>query len=308
MLLNEKDLLTTTGNGELLYRWNGHVFNELVLPNGKVIVTDPYQYGVKNPYVPAPHVQAGDWVRGCDYVLITHIHSDHIRDLPYLLQKYPDCEVVVPALSAIPMLMEYDLHHMKYRFQLVSENDRLEFPDFTLECFLGKHNLNMEPKGSPFYAENIPYREQPRMQDADGNFCPIKTAASISGTLDMINYRITTKEGYSILIWGGILSSEHRRFHYRGTKPDLMLNQLASANIGGDRDHPVVTDMGDFLAEIQPKLIMPEHHEKFTWENLESVGRQVVERVNACGKDVDYFNPIPGKWYVLKDGIQRLKE
>ena len=64
-------------------RWLGYVCFEIVLPSGKVLVTDPY--------IDCSPTAPVNWeeVTGADYIALTHGHYDHITTSPEIqLQSY----------------------------------------------------------------------------------------------------------------------------------------------------------------------------------------------------------------------------
>ncbi|AGF58166.1 hypothetical protein B0P06_003522 [Clostridium saccharoperbutylacetonicum] len=295
----DKDMAISTWDENSLpsvrIKWNGYAFNEIKLPNGKTIVIDPYYHNVDNKYVLDKTKTAADIVDSCDYVLFTHTHFDHSQDFPYILKKYPLVPVVMPESAITPFNYVYEIMSLNYNVQGVSNNDKLEFPDFTLETFLGKHttrkDISKDPKTIPIYFNK------------DGEFDPFVFEFFETGTI-VLNYKITTKEGFTILIWGGQLPSEYRKYNYLGTNPDLMFYQMAANNLGdgttfntGNRENPVATMLGDFIASVNPKAAVPYHQEKFSMDDLNSIGKQCAERGNLKGTATSFVSPKTHKWY-----------
>ena len=63
-------------------RWLGTACFEIVLPSGKTMVLDPY---MDDSYT-API--RSDQIEGCDYILITHGHFDHVTDVGKLADRF----------------------------------------------------------------------------------------------------------------------------------------------------------------------------------------------------------------------------
>ncbi|OAA90729.1 MBL fold metallo-hydrolase [Clostridium ljungdahlii] len=276
-------------------KWNGYAFNEIKLPNGKNIVIDPYYHNVDNKYILDKTKTAADIVDGCDYVLFTHTHFDHSQDFPYILKKYPRVPVVMPEAAISSFNYTYEIMSLNYNVQGVSNNDKLEFPDFTLETFFGKHTtrnyITEDPKTVPLYFGK------------DGKFDPLKLDFFETGTI-ILNYKITTKEGFTILIYGGQIPSDFRKYNYIGTNPDLMFYQMAANNLGdgsklniGNRENPVATMLGDFIASVNPKMALPYHQEKFSMNTLYSISKQCAKRANLKGTTTGFIAPETHKWY-----------
>lgn len=295
----EKDMKTSAwdenSSSSVRVKWNGYAFNEIKLPNGKNIVIDPYYNGVDSKYTLDKTKTAADIVDGADYVLFTHTHFDHSQDFPYILKKYPRVPVVMHERAVTSFSYAQQIAAINYNVQGVSNNDKLEFPDFTLETFLGKHTTR-DGEQEDLKANSMYF-------DKDGKFDPLKYEFFETGNI-ILNYKITTKEGFTILIWGGQIPSDYRKSNYAGMKPDLMYYQMAANNLGdgttlntGNREKPVATMLGDFIASINPKMAVPYHQEKFKMEDLHSIGQQSAERGNLKGTTTGFVTPETHKWY-----------
>lgn len=149
----------------------------------------------------------------------------------------------------------------------------------------------------------LPYTRQSQYQKEDGGFDYAKILYALDGT-DIRNYRITLPDGLSILIWTGQLSEDRRKYIYYGMQPDVMFVQLAATNLGGSRDAPDASDLADFILKVQPKVVLPIHQEKFSWDILEEVARQCNARFDAAEKDIRFLVPRCAVWYQLLRGAQ----
>jgi L-ascorbate metabolism protein UlaG (beta-lactamase superfamily) len=63
-------------------RWLGTACFEIVLPNRKTLIIDPYL----DESVSAPITS--DEIKGCDYIFLTHGHYDHVLDVGKLTQRF----------------------------------------------------------------------------------------------------------------------------------------------------------------------------------------------------------------------------
>ena len=63
-------------------RWCGHATFRLVLPDGRVIFIDPWL--TENPACPKGLKEPDR----CDFVVLTHGHSDHCDDVPALIRQF----------------------------------------------------------------------------------------------------------------------------------------------------------------------------------------------------------------------------
>jgi len=69
-------------NVALKMRWLGTACFEMVLPNKKTLMIDPYL----DDSVSAP-IASGE-IKGCDYILLTHGHYDHVLDVGKLAERF----------------------------------------------------------------------------------------------------------------------------------------------------------------------------------------------------------------------------
>lgn len=305
-------LSTVDGKGQIRYRWNGCVFNEIVLPNGKVIVTDPYWYGINNQYIADNTVKAGKWVSGCDYLLLTHIHGDHVADVPSVLDYYPLAEVVLP-LGGMPYFCSnYNVGPMAFDLIGVVGGQHLEFEDFSLDVFGGRHTFNTN---QAVHIDDNKTAVIDKWRDADGRVDAEKMHSWMFGnwgTSHFCNYLITTKpEGFKILIYGGRLMYDPFRYQYVGMKPDLMFYQAANPNLGNPywgtdkhidlniKENIKTDDVANFVASVEAGSCMPSHQEKFSMENLKYIAGSCAEKGIAAGIQTQYFVPNNNEWYVF---------
>lgn len=292
---------------QIKIRWNSYAFCEIVLPNGIVIVTDPYQFGANPEVVAEPdyakHIDktAAEIVERCDYILVSHTHFDHVDDLKYLMEKFPDARLIVPDMSCLSLVIHNNFNPLRMNIILVGDNDRLEFDDFTLDCYRGKHTVFAST--DPFYQTiskgERPYREDPRYQNPDGGFNAPEAEFFADGGLDFRNYLITTGEGMKIFLWAGQIKEDFRRRRYYGMKPDVMFVQVAGTNIGGDRKNPSGATISEFTMDVEPRLVLPIHQEKFTYACLDQIKEQCERSYAENGRTTRFFSPKAYVWNTI---------
>ena len=170
---------------ELKVRWINYCCYEMLLPNGKEILIDPCIdiSGKRQDFSPADF-------QGADYVLLSHTHGDHILDLKYIAEKFKP-NIFVGSLSAYSLAKDLNLD-LDEIFP-VTPGEKFELPDFTLEVFRGKHTwLNREDNRVNTWIE----KDNP-------DFPKTIAEANAVGSIEYMDYLITTKENLRIFITGG---------------------------------------------------------------------------------------------------------
>ena len=127
---------------------------EILLPNEKTILIDPFFPGEKTG------VRSREAVMGADYVLITHTHFDHEIDLGYFVEKY-NSRVFVGVLSAMAAMK---FHKIPYdNIFPVFPGQQFTLDDFILEAWQAKHN----PSGGRIFSpdHDMANKERLGLQD-----------------------------------------------------------------------------------------------------------------------------------------------
>ena len=109
---------------------------EIVLPNGKVILLDPFFTG--NQFDCG---KTREDVTGADYIILSHTHFDHDLDVGYFVKKF-DSKVFCGAMSAFELVKYHKIPYDNIFPVYPGQTYTLE--DFTVSFYQTKHN----PSGS----------------------------------------------------------------------------------------------------------------------------------------------------------------
>lgn len=294
----------------LKVRWSGVNFYEFVLPNGKTIVMDPYfddPNSTHNEYKYTPtDLPGGEWVNGADYVVLTHAHGDHVGELPSVLEKYPGAHVIAPE-HAMPSLIfqhENKINYSKHYFDAAGAHDKFVYHGFTLETCRSNHNLSKAPVTDTL--------DGSKYENADGSVNFYKLWAMIYER-EIMNMKITTDEGFTILIWNSEMQPdgigfESRSYFYENTNPDLFMYQVAGASLGYDRRNPECKHMGEFIASVKAQAALPEHQQHFSYNELDLMADKFSDICNGRGVGTHFLTPETGIWYgYTKDANGRVR-
>lgn len=283
----------------LKVRWSGVNFYEFVLPNGKTIVMDPYFDDPNNEhneykYTPTD-LPGGEWVHGADVVLLTHGHFDHTGELPSVLEHYPLAQVVVPehALPSVVWGHDNKINYAGKYFSEAGAHDRFQFDGFELETCRSNHNVSKRPVSDTLNAE--------KYLDENGKLDFYQLYRWIYER-EIMNMKITTDEGFTLLIWNSEMQAdgqgfESRPYFYRDANPDLFMYQVAGASFDYDRRNPNCQHMGEWIASVKGRTALPEHQQHFSYDELDAMAEKFSDICNDKGVGTHFLTPETGVWY-----------
>jgi len=261
-------------------RWITDACYEMVLPDGKVIVTDPDTYcaGLKG-------FSVNDF-SGADYILCTHTHYDHISDIGELAEKFHS-KIFVGIMGAPELCKYFDINY-NYIYP-VSPGESFECEDFTLEVFRAKHkefSLDRNLRYSVY---------RPRTIATMGG----KRAVELGhiGFLESLDFLITTQNYLRIMIVSGALTYRNIETTVKNKAPDIIIRQCSISQ------EP--EEFADVIARLGCQLVLPHHHQKLlNTGRMEEYTKKVNEILAIKAPYTKFFNPQPFKWYSISLGIR----
>lgn len=259
---------------------NGH---EIVLPNGKTILIDPYY-----PEKTQGHTQ--DDIQGADYVIITHTHFDHDLNLGYIARKF-NSKVILPAMAA---LAEAKYQRLTYdSIYPAFPNSKLTFPDFSLEVFQAKHNTLGTAAYDP--EVDVTYKMAGVKGDLD---------ADALGGIFSLDYLITTNNGFKILLASGQNVWEESISKFREIRPNMLIRQCSVRPLGQDMYSGSQVDaetLAKLFTSYNAQILVPFHMDsilkKWEPEKLDAYFGEVAAHVAKLDPGAVFLPPQAWKWY-----------
>lgn len=259
-------------------RWITCACFEIELPGGKKIITDPY---INDSF--SSTIKAED-VTGADYILITHTHFDHVTDVGYLADKY-NSKVLVGMLSAYDLATYYDMNFK--HILAVTNGDVFKFEDVTIEVLFGKH-IDLPFTASQLGADIAERHGYKGMERVNSN-----------GSIEFVNYLITTKNNIRILLWGGKVIDEQ---YYRigQLKPNIAIMQIPGNSMAA---------LSRFIGHIKPQIVIPHHHDSMKQPGplgIMDVDQYLADLVDAMKLDAPetaLLNADLGQWYQVNTSV-----
>ena len=211
-------------------------------------------------------------VEKCDYITLTHSHSDHIRDIPALMEKFP-AYLMCGEMTALPMMKWANVNPM--RIYPMSPNLELDMDKVKIKALYGRHGPlkgNAEERAVTF--ENHKFHGQNALTQELG----------LWGDFEYRNFLYTTPGGVKVLQWGNKIARPDQRNMLIAEQPDIGIIQVTGGNKAEDMaaackamglkvvivhhiDYPgdymrQVNALKEALAEIAPEIrfIVPEYN------------------------------------------------
>ena len=274
-------------------RWLGYVCFEVVLPDGKVLVIDPYI-----DYSPTSPIRCQD-VTGADYIAITHGHFDHITDIGTLVEKF-NSKVICSHQLAEPLtaLFAFDFANVVK----VTSGDDIVFGDLRIEVKRGQH-VNILAAMRAGY-ERSSGREATGMS-GDEVLAAAQSVAAQSqtpetrdmmqrirdarlGTGEQLNFVFQTSENLRIYVYSSGIY-EHLRQEVVDAHCNVFLPQLGGI---GPRQ------VAEVSALSGAEIVIPTHHDgggaKAMHRAVQRMAKHLAARTKAQVLDIE-----PGKWYEI---------
>lgn len=215
-------------------------------------------------------------IEKCDLITLTHVHWDHVTDIPRLMKKF-DPLLLTGEQSMIPMARWLDCNPT--RVYPMNPDVELDFDDVKIRALYGRHSQPKFTVGELHdrWKNNPILRADPELEQMQ-----------LLGSMETRNFLFTAPSGKSILIWGSNPTVEQRNL-LAAVHPDVAILQLSA------RDPAV---MAQFASEIGCKTLIPHHHDFFGRPeeyNLraEQLGEEFIRRV-PNGR---YIAPTHGEWF-----------
>ncbi len=259
-------------------RWLGTACFEIILPSGKVLLTDPFiDYSATAPIDTSQ-------LKGADYIALTHTHFDHCTDLGALVKKY-NSFVICSHLAGGSLCEFFDFKWTN--LVRVRGGDNVVFDDLRIEVKRAEHiymPITQEQELNMKFKPPLD-RMMPAMITAGLHQMPVRE-------MEMLNYVFQTGENLRIMMFGGGMFA-WQRHEIAAAKPNLLIIQAGNA-----------TETAEFAALSGAEVVIPHHHDmKFeeTHSRAKEIARELALKSRAHLLDVEH-----GRWYeiAVKASIQ----
>jgi L-ascorbate metabolism protein UlaG (beta-lactamase superfamily) len=270
-------------------RWLGYVCFEIVLPSGKVLVTDPYIDC--SPTAPIKW----DEVTGADYITLTHGHYDHITEVGALAHKF-NSRVICSHQVAEPLADFFALDSS--RVTQVTAGDRLAFGDLQIEVKRAEH-ISLVAVMRTAYQRVTGNEADPDMSlkdlmaavsgssagiPADDIRSKLRTAGIPGG--EQLNFIFQTSDHLRMYIYSAG-PEEHIRNEVKTSTANIFFVQL-----GGVK----ASDAAETASLSGAEWVIPTHHDGEGIEVMHKRARRMGEYLSRQSK-ARFLDIEHGKWY-----------
>lgn len=264
---------------------------QIVLPNGKIILIDPWFTG--NEF-PGGHTK--EEIEGADYIILTHAHFDHDLDIGYFVQKF-NSKVFCGVMCA---LEEVKFHKIPYdNIFPVFPNSTFTLEDFRIDFYQAKHNPSGGRTWSPEAIAPVAGHE----------------ACDTWGSIESLDFILTTKNNFRILCASGRVVWNDLYDVCREKAPDLVLRQAGVREGTGDMRTGKQVDaktLAKLMTSYGAQTIIPFHHDvMIKREGLEAVNRymdEVAEEVSRLDPGAQFLNPVAWQWYSVGSDVIAMED
>jgi L-ascorbate metabolism protein UlaG (beta-lactamase superfamily) len=174
-----------------------------------------------------------------DHVVLSHLHWDHISELPEIENKFHP--YIFTGAQGSELLANWIDCNTSLIFPMYPEQE-VDMGPFRIKNLYNRHtNVQSTYRRGKNKIADYPFiADFPGMIDLQG-----------IGGMEMSSYLITFENGFTLLFWGGEIAY-NQVARLRNLEPDVALMQYS-------RQKP--EDLAELAYAINPKYLIPHHHD-----------------------------------------------
>ena len=261
--------------------------HEIVLPNGKIVLVDPYFVDCHFDNF------TRDDVTGADYIILTHGHFDHDYDLGYLAKKL-NAKVFCGMMVANELVK---FHKIPYDNVFpVFPNSTYSMGDVTFNFWQAKHNESGGRTYGPdvdFCKERFGFEGHMEMDNL--------------GYLESLDWMITTNNSFRIMMCSGRAVFGEAFERCKQYRPNLLLRQAGVRHPDNPGEQVPARELAELLARYGAQLIFPFHFDmmikRWGYEKTEEYMAEVTKELHAIDPGAEFVFPKALKWYSIDMGV-----
>jgi len=280
-------------------RWLGFACFEIVLPSGKVLITDPFI----DDSLTAPITSQE--VTGADYIALTHGNLHHILDVGKLANKFGSRIICSPEI-ATPLTNFFDLDPGSVI--RVRPGDTLVFDDLKVETRRCQH-VSPFPQNTPNYESitGLKVNRKIGLKEIKKEIVPKIMAEKLGLGPEILKLREDmSAAGFDSEGWGEMVSfvfqtGDNLRVYMLGTGIyEFMRHEIEDARpnvamIQLPPNDPV--KVAEFAAISGAEVVIPYHHD-IPIEKMHCSAQELAKHLASMSK-AHFQDIIHGQWYEI---------
>ena len=272
-------------------RWLGTACFEIVLPDNRTIIIDPYvDDSVSSPFM-------SDRIEGCDYIFITHGHFDHVLDVGKLVHRFN------PKIFCSDVTAESLITHQDVAASLISRvkpGDTIREEGLIVEVLQGVH--------VDFGREYLRLTGRELTDEGPDPIVMVKKALMAMMETDQIpeqfpewmakypqgeqlNFVFEPAGGKRIYMAGSYPAPEVIREAEKAKAHITLLQVLPGKTLAGIEDQ-----VAQLAISSECKIAVPQHHDPLLPGAIKTDLSQ-LKRIIEEKTDIDFMELVPGEWY-----------
>lgn len=264
--------------------------HEIVLPNGKVVLIDPYFIKCNFPGFTKENVT------GADYIIVTHSHFDHDSDVGYFVEKFNS--KVFCGVMAAEFLMKF--HKIPYdNLFPVFPGSKYSMDDLTLEFWQAKHNESGKRTWTP------DHDVCKKMFGLEGH-----AQADMWGSMESLDFMLTTNNGFRVMVASGRAVFHDVFERCKMLRPNVLLRQSGVRHPEKSGEQVPAKELAQLLVRYGAQIIFPFHFDvmikKWGYEKVCEYMDEVAQYVHVLDPGAQFIFPRALKWYSV--GIEVAEE
>ena len=234
---------------------------------------------VSDPWITVNEKNDLTWedVEKCDYITLTHSHSDHIRDIPALMEKFP-AYLMCGEQTALPMMKWANVNPM--RVYPMSANLELDMDKVKIKALYGRHGPlkgNAEERFAAFEVNEFHGQNE------------LTKELAVWGDFEYRNFLYTTPNGTKMVMWGNKIARPDQRNMLKAEGADIGIIQVTGTN--------KAEDMAAACKEMGCKVVIP-HHIDFPCDYMRQTNA-LKDALAEIAPEIRFILPEYNKWIEL---------
>ena len=259
---------------------------EIVLPNGKHLITDPSynDFAHLNGYASF----SSDQIERCDYILLSHSHGDHTASIKDLCDRF-ESKVFLGQMVVDDMSKYLDMDYTLL-YPMV-DGQTYEFSDIKITAHHFRHN----------HLPKIMTRSAFEKRGESMAVSDVERRLNLHGSIECLDFCVTLENNLRLMIMAGKTELENPYLIAREFRPNIVIRQMFGAW--------TAEEYARALNRYSAQLALPNHQDacinkhgqqNYSYAELQIETEKALKEIHSA---TTFFCPEPYQWYDVSLGI-----